>query len=200
MYRFVCYQPLPDFHRQKETAEASYVHFDRLYSENIKYVKGLSQNWIYAIHQDQYGYMWFGTWEGLNKYDGYNYTIYNVEDGLSDHTINCILEDSDGCLWLGTNKGLNKFDRKKQSFTQYTNFPGDTSNLFYNQVHSIVLSKNGIIWLGTGAGLYEFDKSLSNSNCIWVPVRNITAPEAITFCMLQRMIKAFYGCPPLMDW
>lgn len=156
---FCLFSALTGFSQIDKTPLGSSIHFDRLYSENIKYVKGLSQNWIYAIHQDQYGYMWFGTWEGLNKYDGYNFTIYNVEDGLSDHTINCILEDSDGCLWLGTNKGLNKFDRKKQSFTQYTNLPGDTSNLFYHQVHSIVLSKNGMIWMGTGAGLYAFDKS-----------------------------------------
>lgn len=134
------------------------IRFDRLFSENIKFVKGLSQNWIYAIHQDQYGYMWFGTWEGLNKYDGYNYTIYNVQDGLSDHTINCILEDDEGFLWLGTTKGLNKFDRKKQVFTKYTNLPGDSSNLFYNHIHALIQTKDGKIWLGTGAGLYEFDK------------------------------------------
>jgi ligand-binding sensor domain-containing protein len=135
------------------------IQFDRLFSENIKFVKGLSQNWIYAIHQDQYGYMWFGTWEGLNKYDGYNYTIYNVQDGLSDHTIHCILEDDEGFLWLGTNKGLNKFDRKKQVFTQYTNLPGDTSSLFYNQIQALIQTRDGRLWLGTGAGLYEFNKN-----------------------------------------
>ena len=134
------------------------IRFDRMFSENIKYVKGLSQNWIYAIHQDKYGYMWFGTWEGLNKYDGYNYTIYNVQDGLSDHTIHCILEDEDGFLWLGTTRGLNKFDRTKQQFTQYLNLPGDTSNLYYNRIHSLIQAKDGKIWLGTGSGLYEFDK------------------------------------------
>jgi ligand-binding sensor domain-containing protein/uncharacterized membrane-anchored protein YhcB (DUF1043 family) len=135
------------------------IRFDRLFSENIKYVKGLSQNWIYAIHQDQYGYMWFGTWEGLNKYDGYNYTIYNVQDGLSDHTINCILEDDEGFLWLGTTKGLNKFDRKNQTFTRFTNLPGDTTSLFHNQIHSLIQTRDGKIWIGTGAGLYEFDKN-----------------------------------------
>ncbi len=135
------------------------LQFDRLFSENIKFVKGLSQNWIYAIHQDQYGYMWFGTWEGLNKYDGYNYTIYNVQDGLSDYTINCILEDNEGYLWIGTNNGLNRFDRKKQSFKQFTHLPGDSSSLYYNRIHSMIQTKDGKIWLGTGAGLYEFDKA-----------------------------------------
>jgi ligand-binding sensor domain-containing protein/two-component sensor histidine kinase len=135
------------------------VKFDRLYSENIRYVKGLSQNWIYAILQDKYGYMWFGTWDGLNKYDGYNYTIYNVDDGLSDHTINCLLEDDEGFLWIGTGNGLNKFDRASQKFTQYTRLPGDAGNLFHQRVMSIIQAKDGTIWLGTGGGLIRFDKA-----------------------------------------
>lgn len=134
------------------------VNFDRLFSENIKYVKGLSQNWIYDIHQDSYGYMWFGTWEGLNKYDGYEFTIYNVENGLSDHIIRCILEDSEGHLWLGTGNGICRFDRKTQQFRQYTEIPGDTSSTFHNLVLSMIQTRDGNIWLGTGAGLIKFDK------------------------------------------
>lgn len=140
------------------TQDPQNVKFDRLFSENIKYVKGLSQNWIYDIHQDSYGYMWFGTWEGLNKYDGYEFTIYNVEDGLSDHIIYCILEDDEGLLWLGTGNGINLFNRKTQQFTQFNNLPNDTSNLFYKRVLSLIQTKDGYIWLGTGAGLIRFDK------------------------------------------
>lgn len=134
------------------------IKFDRLFSENIKYAKGLSQNWIYAIHQDSYGYMWFGTWEGLNKYDGYDFTIYNVEEGLSDHIIYCILEDEAGMIWLGTGNGLNQFDRKTQQFTQYTDLPGDTTNRFHKRVLSLIQTRDGNIWLGTGAGLIRFNK------------------------------------------
>ena len=134
------------------------IKFDRLFSENIKYVKGLSQNWIYDIHQDSYGYMWFGTWEGLNKYDGYDFTIYNVENGLSDHIIYSILEDDESLLWLGTENGINKYDRKTQQFTQFTDLPGDTSNLFHKRVLSLIQTKDGHIWLGTGAGLIRFNK------------------------------------------
>ncbi len=140
------------------TQEPQNVKFDRLFSENIKYVKGLSQNWIYDIHQDSYGYMWFATWDGLNKFDGYYFTIYNEADGLSDHTIYCILEDDSGLLWLGTGNGLNRFDRKTQQFTQYTDLPVDTNNLFHNRILSLIQSRDGYIWLGTGAGLIRFDK------------------------------------------
>ncbi len=134
------------------------VKFDRLTSENVKLVKGLSQNWIYAIHQDKYGYMWFGTWDGLNKYDGYNFTIYNEKDGLTDHAILCMLEDKDGTFWIGTDKGFNRFDRKSQTFKQYPELPGDTNSLYHNRVMSLIETEDSAIWLGTGGGLLKFDK------------------------------------------
>lgn len=127
--------------------------FQRLFSENSKLEKGLSQNWVYCILQDQMGYMWFGTWEGLNKYDGYRFIIYNVDDGLSDHTVNCILEDMDGYLWVGTDNGLNRFDRKSSRFIQFFNQPGDSASLVDNKVNDIVQSRDGRIWIATAAGL-----------------------------------------------
>ena len=134
------------------------IKFDRLTSENIKLVKGLSQNWIYTIHQDKYGYMWFGTWDGLNKYDGYNFTIYNEKDGLTDHAILCMLEDENGTFWIGTDKGFNKFDRRHQTFKQFPELPGDSTSLYHNRVMSLIESRDGSIWLGTGGGLLKFDK------------------------------------------
>ena len=134
------------------------IRFDRLLTENEKLIQGLSQNWIYSIFQDKYGYMWFGTWDGLNKYDGYDFTIYNVEDGLSDHTIYSLLEDDEGILWIGTDKGFNRFDRKSQQFKQYLHIPGDSGSLVNNRVNSILQASDGTFWLGTAGGLNHFDK------------------------------------------
>ena len=145
---------LPAIHAQ----EFENVKFDRLKSENVKLIKGLSQNWIYTILQDRYGYMWFGTWDGLNKYDGYNFTIYNVDEGLSDHIVYSLLEDDEGILWVGTDKGFNKFDRNTQTFKQYIHHPGDTTSLFHSRVNDIIQASDGSIWLGTGGGLIKFDK------------------------------------------
>ena len=140
------------------------IKFDRLSSENIKLVKGLSQNWVYSIIQDRYGYIWFGTWDGLNKYDGYNFTIYNVSDGLSDHTIYSLIEGTDGNLWIGTDKGLNKFERKSQSFIPIRNISKDTT-LYSNRILSIVQTNDSTIWLGTGGGLVKFNpKTLTSEN------------------------------------
>lgn len=138
------------------------VNFDRYYSENLTYTKGLSQNYVYAILQDKHGYMWFGTWDGLNKYDGYNYTIYNTSDGLSDHTIRCMVEDEMGNLWVGTNRGLNKFNRRTQTFEQFLFQSPDSSNQFLGRVRSIVLSGDSVMWIGTRNGLFNFNPKTGN--------------------------------------
>jgi len=133
------------------------VRFERYSSENITLVKGLSQNWVHCILQDRYGFMWFGTWDGLNKFDGYNFIMYNVSDGLTDHAILSMVEDESGNLWLGTARGLNKFDRKNQNFIQYPDIPGNTTSLFKNRINSLIISEDGYVWLGTGGGLCRFD-------------------------------------------
>ncbi|MCD4697121.1 MAG: histidine kinase [Bacteroidales bacterium] len=139
-----------------------HIKFDRLSSENISLVKGLSQNWIYSVIQDRYGYIWFGTWDGLNKYDGYNFTTYNVSDGLSDHTINSIIEDYEGNLWIGTNNGLNKFIRSSQHIVSYENKNRDTLTLYGNRILSVKQTNDSTIWLGTGAGLVKFNPKASS--------------------------------------
>jgi ligand-binding sensor domain-containing protein/signal transduction histidine kinase len=95
------------------------AQFDRLSLE-----QGLSQTTVLCIWQDRKGYLWFGTTDGLNKYDGYSFTIYrnNPLDpySLSDDWITAICEDQSGALWIGTSKGvLNKFDRRNERFTRY---------------------------------------------------------------------------------
>ena len=77
--------------------------FDRITSEKIKIERGLSQNTVFCINQDQKGYMWFGTWDGLNKFDGYDFTVFkhnfNDDDGsISDQTIRVIYFDKSGTL------------------------------------------------------------------------------------------------------
>ena len=85
---------------------------------------GLSQSNVICILQDRRGFMWFGTRDGLNKYDGYQFTVYknNTEDtnSLSNNFITGIIEDSKAALWITTwGGGLNRFDREKNRFTHY---------------------------------------------------------------------------------
>lgn len=99
---------------------------------------GLSQSTIYCIMQDKKGFMWFGTTDGLNKYDGYKFTVYNhnVLDSntISGNSITELYEDSHGYIWLGTNEGiLNRFDRKTESFIRF-DFEYDTSRAIESEV------------------------------------------------------------------
>ena len=82
---------------------------------------GLSQNAVFAIMKDRRGFMWFGTKDGLNKYDGYNFTIYqhNPFDTttLSANYITTLFEDNRGLIWVGTfDRGINVYDRAKDIF------------------------------------------------------------------------------------
>src|SRR5438046_546090 len=75
---------------------------------------GLSNNAVTCIYQDQYGFMWFGTRDGLNKYDGYTFTVFknHLHDSTSliDNRIVAISEDADNNLWIGTKKGVSIFN------------------------------------------------------------------------------------------
>src|SRR5262245_3081146 len=82
--------------------------------------EGLSQSSVRSILRDHRGFMWFGTDDGLNKYDGYQFTAFkrDPEDpgSLSDNYIRALYEDREHVLWVGTNLGLNAFDRTTGKF------------------------------------------------------------------------------------
>lgn len=142
--------------------------------------EGLSQSAVLCIMQDRRGFMWFGTANGLNRFDGYNFIAYvnNPYDSssISDNEITSVFEDAQGYLWIGTVKGvLNKFNRRTETFEYY--FPDSSSNIkidfkdYYtnypisfvrynsNTITSIAEDKNGNLWIGTwGNGLYRFNK------------------------------------------
>jgi ligand-binding sensor domain-containing protein len=130
---------------------------------------GLTSGTIYDIIQDSQGFMWFGTWNGLNKYDGYQFAAYqhNPADptSLSHNTINTLYEDANGILWIGTEQGgLNKFDPATETFTAYRHDPADPHSLSDDGVHDIIAADDGrTLWLGTYGGLNKFDPARSTS-------------------------------------
>lgn len=143
------------------TAQTS-LRFDRLGSENIRIEKGLSQNTVNCIHQDSRGYMWFGTWDGLNMFDGYDFTIfkpdlYGSEGGLSNQTITSMLEDRNGVLWIGTENGLNRFDRHTRTFTSYVRNGPHPSGLSSDTINYLLQDKHGDLWIATDYGLCRKD-------------------------------------------
>jgi len=124
---------------------------------------GLSQSAVNCILQDRKGFMWFGTEDGLNKYDGYNFIIFKPSlkdsNSLSTNNIRSIYEDRSGILWVGTYEGLNKYDREKEQFTRYLTDPDDPNSLSHNWIRAIFEDRLGNLWIGTsGGGLNKFDR------------------------------------------
>jgi len=130
--------------------------------ERISIEQGLSQSSVLCILQDSKGFMWFGTEDGLNRYDGYSFRVHKhvPEDlnSLSNNIVRSIYEDQSGALWIGTDGGLNKFDRKNGQFIRYQNDPNDPHSLSDNYVTSIYEDQSGMLWIGTDGGLNKFDR------------------------------------------
>ncbi len=159
---------------------SSFSQTDEYIFRQLTDADGLSQSTIFAMIQDRDGYLWLGTIDGLNRYDGYEFRVY-VNDAsnassISDNFVSALFEDSDGFIWVGTVNGyLNRFNKKTEAFKRYfinDFFSGTKSSEsdFYdyplafsrnqiNTVTSITEDKDGYLWIGTwGNGLIKFDR------------------------------------------
>lgn len=121
--------------------------------------EGLSQGTVSCMLQDKKGFIWFGTRDGLNKYDGYQFTVYkrHLQSTLSlnANDIKAMVEDAAGNLWIATwSGGLNVFDPKTERFTHFVNNPQDRNSIASNYIRSLLLDHHGNLWIGTNeAGL-----------------------------------------------
>ena len=124
---------------------------------------GLSQSSIVALHQDSRGFIWMGTQDGLNRYDGHQIRTFKPDPAdptsLSDASIWCITEDARGDLWVGTEGGgFNRFDRATETFERFTRNTAQAGSRDYYEVRAILADPEGTIWVGTiGDGLLRFD-------------------------------------------
>lgn len=106
--------------------------------------------------KDARGYLWIGTNDGLNRYDGYNFLTYRRKKGdslsLSNNKVYALLEDNQGQLWVGTSIGLNRYDRVNSQFERYTSLETGNSGGKHNFIRSLYEDKQGRIWVGTIQG------------------------------------------------
>jgi ligand-binding sensor domain-containing protein/signal transduction histidine kinase/DNA-binding response OmpR family regulator len=125
--------------------------------DHLTIEEGLSQSTVFAITKDADGFMWFGTRDGLNRYDSRTLKIYNHNGkdrrSLSGSSVHCLLVDSQKQLWVGTNEGLNIYHAATDDFTRSKLNPDSHDGLHNNHVAAILEDKKGAIWIGTHGGL-----------------------------------------------
>ena len=134
---------------------------DNINFKNISIEDGLSQSTVETMLQDSKGYLWFGTNDGLNRYNGYEFKVYknnkNSQNSLVSNYIIDIKEDKEGNIWVGTPSGLSKISSKDDKITNYI-CEKNKGNLSNNNVCEILVTKDGNILVATDDGLNLYDK------------------------------------------
>ncbi len=126
--------------------------------------QGLSQSSVYVIFQDSAGFLWFGTEDGLNRYDGYTFKTFKPEpdspNSLSDRWITAIAEDRDGYLWIGTRQGgLNRYDPRTGKFSVFRHDKENPASIGDDHINALYVDRDGNLWVGTEQGLELLDRT-----------------------------------------
>ena len=156
--------------------EAYPFNFTTLSKDN-----GLPHNYCHTALRDHRGFLWFGTQDGLARYDGVGFKVYAMRDdstGLSAPTVLDLDEDSRGFLWVATvGGGLDRFDPVTETFTWYRNDPRDSTTLPGNDLTNLLIDRDGSIWVGgLSSGLSCFDPA--TGHCRNYPLaQNLTTAE-----------------------
>jgi ligand-binding sensor domain-containing protein/two-component sensor histidine kinase len=143
--------------------QAPYLYFNRITTQS-----GLSHNKVNCILQDQRGFIWMGTDDGLNRYDGRRFVVFRHQPGnktgISGNIITDVVEDKQGIIWIATSDGgLTKYDHRlspEKQFRQYRHIPADTNSIPVNIINDLLEDSSGNLWLATGGySVLRFNKS-----------------------------------------
>lgn len=142
---------------------------------HLQQAEGLIQNSVTAISQDQLGFIWIGTPNGLYKYDGYSFEAFKHSESdtssITSNSIRTIYEDSSGKIWIGTDKGLSIYDKTTHSFFSL-------SNLKNNTVLSIIEGPHKHFWVGTNNGIYLYNKQKNKLSLKKIITKNPKVSES----------------------
>ncbi|MEM1121415.1 MAG: two-component regulator propeller domain-containing protein, partial [Bacteroidota bacterium] len=164
----------------------SLIAQQQVYFKQLNSNHGLSENVVNAIYQDSRGLMWFGTNDGLNKFDGHDFTIYKPDptrsNSINSNLVFTITEDFHQRLWVGTTgKGLNYFDLDTEAFKALQHDKDDPTSLVSNQIIKILTDRDGRIWVATdnGVDIITFDDD-STPNIHHINLENLVSNRFIT--------------------
>lgn len=123
--------------------------------------QGLSQSTILSLEQDMMGFLWAGTADGLNRYDGYEFVTMRRDPqdpgSISDNEIMAVLDDKKGNIWIGNAAGVDLLNVETEICKHFSFDPNDQNSLSNSYVTSIFQDHQGAIWVGTAEGLNKFD-------------------------------------------
>ena len=141
-----------------------YAQSNARYLEKIGIDNGLSSNYPNNVIQDSKGFIWIGTNNGLNRYDGYQSTVFkydaNNSNTISDNLITSLLEDSNGNIWIGTSGGgLNLYDTTTGVITRFKHKKNDSTSISNDVILQIYEDRQSRFWVGTKNGLNLLDRS-----------------------------------------
>lgn len=142
------------------------AQYSNLKFENFSTLEGLSSSTCVEIFQDSEGFLWFGTIDGLNKYNGYEFAVYRPEpnnsNSISNNRINAIVEDSNKRLWIGTSNGLNVLNKNTGQFTRVNFNAEDKTTISGSDIINDLLydSYTNELWIATREGLSKLDLNI----------------------------------------
>lgn len=134
----------------------------KLRFEHIATNKGLTQSNVISILQDARGFMWFGTNNGLNKYDGYKFTVYKTNtknaSSIQGNFIMDMANSRNGGIWIASlGGGVAYYDHRKEQFINFRADPGNKNSIVADDVTAILEDSDGKLWIGTNMGLDVYD-------------------------------------------
>lgn len=154
--------------------------------KNISNTDGLSHSTVFTTIQDSTGYMWFGTQDGLNRYDGYEFTVFRPDlenpNTPSSNYIRALFLDRKGLLWIGGDKGITRYDEKSNHFENYHLFsqkPG-------LHISAITQTEDGNLWACSRNGkFFQYQTDTNQFN----EIKNITDGELLDFTSTLYPVK-----------
>jgi two-component system sensor histidine kinase ChiS len=141
--------------------------------------EGLSHRNVLCITQDSRGFIWIGTENGVNRYDGEKFvSIDGSEESVhfSDRTVQSLCGDKDGVVWIGTSHGLCRFNPATRAFKRYRHNPRDSTSLSADSIRCICIDKKSTMWVGTSRGLNRYDRQEDHWTRYYPNHRNDSRP------------------------
>lgn len=154
---------------------------DNYQFDRLQHIKGLGQRSITSIVQDQSGFIWMGSQDGLLRFDGYEIKIYKNnlrnQNSLADNNVRGLAVDPKGNLWIATQGGgLDMYDSRYEKFIHHKNNPKDISTISGNAVWSVFVDAQGKVWAGTwsdGLNVLDSTKKFKRVGTVSDPVMSI---------------------------